>query len=591
MEYKQTGSQHEQHNYQASPSQQQHQMWKQSQQQQQYSSQLPPFPPLRPPAPSDGPSLNYGLPPPNVVQHQNQMHHFRHPPPGPKVFQNFGQNTMSASNPFPHGVAAPPSWSSQPLGIPQPFDMPNNKTQLQTHGGNHGRLSVGQTSNFKSSRLDVSNHQLKSDGSLPRQTFNPSHSPMQDASYQPQLRHHGAPYPPLSIAGERSHNEADAQNFSQAFPQHIPPPYPPPSRKDAMSGEFPISQELTEKEKDQQWIDNFLSKIHTRQRKNRNKSINIEIKIPHVKDMIRSYGRLLEDLKLQRDLLLENLDIDSESWHLALQQVSDIKRDLLSVSGKLDDPKFIEKVTEKLKKRRKKSLNLKRRRELEYEDRQEYLEKIQVVDEKINANIAKAEKDRQEKLKEKELQKEIDTTLFEVRKKKKEADKTLEILRGLRKLRHLRNASSKQKGVVLPASSETVFEKRISQMEQFMNRQRAVYTAEEQAMQVMLEEEREETKEQERLIFQQKLEEKERKKLNLRKKLLFGDEKVHDPNLIPFQQFYEQAEVNMDALLHVRYEWDQCLVLPQTGGASSIPVAWVTPEPPSSHIWETALAD
>ena len=45
------------------------------------------------------------------------------------------------------------------------------------------------------------------------------------------------------------------------------------------------------------------------------------------------------------------------------------------------------------------------------------------------------------------LQKEADSTLFEVRSKKKDADKTLEMLRALRKLRNVRKEAAARKGL------------------------------------------------------------------------------------------------------------------------------------------------
>ncbi|XP_071964230.1 programmed cell death protein 7-like [Antedon mediterranea] len=499
---------------------------------------------------------------------QNPIANYHQPPIN--SFQNVGKCSNNASfSSFGNGAGPPPSWPHPPLS--NTSQVPTNHFE-NPEAGNH-------STNLKPSPIQNENQFESGQQSQP---FIPS-SMRQSSFQQPELGICSKNYPPqLQTPGQRSHRDwlQNAQNVNYPWPSGMLPSIPPPP-----------NTVVTEKAKDQNWIDNFASKrTHVEQPTNKT-SNHGQIKIPQAKGMIKNYKQLLDDLKLQRDLLVENLDIDTESWQLALQQVAEIKSKLKEVSVVLSNPEFICKLTEKLKLRKKKTQNLKRRRQMKFEDQQEYLKNIEEVNKKIDANIVKAEKERLEKVKEKQLQKDIDKTLFEVRKKKKEADKTLEVLRGLRKLRHVRKASSLQKGVLLPVSSETIFEQRIGKMEQFMNRQRAVYTAEEQAMQVMLEEEQEENKEKERQILQQKLRDKEHKQLQLRRKLLFGDGTLHNPQLRPFKEFYKQTEVNIDAFLHVRYTWDQCLVLPHTDGASSIPVAWVKPEPPSSHIWKTALAD
>ena len=65
---------------------------------------------------------------------------------------------------------------------------------------------------------------------------------------------------------------------------------------------------------------------------------------------------------------------------------------------------------------------------------------------------------------EKALQKEVDGTLSEVRKKKHDANKAMELLRSLRKLRNLRKESAEKRGmsVVRTHSRNTEHDEKLS---------------------------------------------------------------------------------------------------------------------------------
>lgn len=227
----------------------------------------------------------------------------------------------------------------------------------------------------------------------------------------------------------------------------------------------------------------------------------------------------------------------------------------------------------------------------EWEMREEALRKR---NEKIDASMAAALHAKQEKEQEEVLQKEVDQVLSEVHKKKQDANKTMELFRALRKLRQLRKESAeKGVGYKAPRVLDERFDKKMSILEEMMNKQKLLYIEEEKALQVMLEEEHEETREKAR----QKKELKERQKAERaweeQLELLFGktEELELGHPLFMFRQFHQQASHDLQSLTNIRCQWDMFVVPESDRAGSSIPVSWVMPSDPLNHIWATAMVD
>ncbi|XP_023670016.1 programmed cell death protein 7 [Paramormyrops kingsleyae] len=195
----------------------------------------------------------------------------------------------------------------------------------------------------------------------------------------------------------------------------------------------------------------------------------------------------------------------------------------------------------------------------------------------------------EEKKRELELRQAADSVLSEVRKKQADAKRMTDVLRSLEKLRRLRKEAAAKKGVHPEKEADEVFEGHLERLRRLIRKRTAVYAAEEKALRVMLEGEREEERKRE----QERKHRKEREKQLQRRRevecVLFGDEMPSDHPLQPYRQYYLQAETSLHALIQTRRAWDQYLVPSDVPEGSFIPQSWVLPELPSDEVWSTAL--
>ncbi|GBN51622.1 hypothetical protein AVEN_135559-1 [Araneus ventricosus] len=194
-------------------------------------------------------------------------------------------------------------------------------------------------------------------------------------------------------------------------------------------------------------------------------------------------------------------------------------------------------------------------------------------------------KEKNEKMKrELEMKKEADNILAEVRRKIHEAKKTIEKLKVFEKLRSARQANSVQKGFYLQPEHSANFEAKISHLRETMLAQLSNYEQEEKALQVMLETEQEDRREEEALWRKRKLMTFQQKKQKAVLESLFGDseEPAPDDPLFLFYQYQNSGNKSIENLVQIRHHWD--VHLSEEG--ESIPLQWVVPVPPSSSSWE-----
>lgn len=195
----------------------------------------------------------------------------------------------------------------------------------------------------------------------------------------------------------------------------------------------------------------------------------------------------------------------------------------------------------------------------------------------------------EEKKKEKELKMAADSVLCEVRKKQADVKRMQDILRSLEKLRRLRREAVSKKGIVTELQNDEVFSSTLEQLRMVIKRRNVVYSAEEKALMVMLEGEQEEERRRERERRVRKERERQLQRKHRVDSMLFGEEFPGDCALQPFRDYYSQAEHSLHALIHIRKEWDTCLVAVDHPDSSSIPQSWVLPNPPSDQAWASAL--
>lgn len=239
---------------------------------------------------------------------------------------------------------------------------------------------------------------------------------------------------------------------------------------------------------------------------------------------------------------------------------------------------------------------MKQRRQEAYETRllelSQRAEKHAQIDKEMQRIVEKQKEAKQEA----EMQKEGDEILSQVRKKITEANRTVQLLDNVHKLRKLRRDRLERQGVLgmcepAGSASSLMFEARMDSMKSLLQKQLDTYHAEESALKVILEREQEESREKEREKVKKQLMEKQKAQKRKEDIMLFGKQKIPqmDDPLFPFWQYYHQAENSLESLVSIRHDWDMCLVLPGTSGSSTIPEGWVLPTQPTSDPWASAI--
>ncbi|KAF7212913.1 programmed cell death protein 7-like [Nothobranchius furzeri] len=371
--------------------------------------------------------------------------------------------------------------------------------------------------------------------------------------------------PPLGFPGP-----APAYGGVSVFrpPQHGPhcgprQPCPPSGTED---------QEARQKRQDQQWLARFLQsraqttgEPETQQR--------LSVRGPVLRDTLCGAARLVSRLEELR------LRADPESGLLA----SRVKEELLRRLGELQGSEgLVATVAQSRARRRRARARLQLEKKLSEEHR---AEKEAAIDAWRMRQVQQVE----EKKKEQELKRAADSVLCEVRKKQADVKRMQDVLRSLEKLRRLRKEAASRKGIATEQQTDEVFSSSLEQLRSVMKRRTSLYSAEEKALMVMLEGEQEE----ERRREQEKRVKKERERQLERRSrvdsILFGDGRPADLVLQPFTDYYRQAERSLQALIHIRREWDAFLVAADHPDGSTVPQSWILPDPPSDHVWASAL--
>nr|XP_054756535.1 programmed cell death protein 7-like [Lytechinus pictus] len=535
----------------------------------QYQS-MPPRPPHGSQFWPSGPRLNsappcpppFPVPPPHRHEHhprsdgrvQPSTNMVRYspslPPPPPRMFSHQPQHRWPTD--------------SSPVG---PVHGQWNPGQGPTKANFQGEsVDNGTQNNFSSHSKQSSGRRLQHGGSNPAQT---RLQPYQSFRSKPSERSNQNSFPgkPVIVPGQGGLH-ATGQGIKTEGDQ----------------------QEVKESE-DQKWVnERSKSLIKRGVSKEATKPM---VKISEARMLLTKFKHMLDQLKRKKEEASETLmkENDERKWFQLCKEMDMQMEHLSNLQTRINNPEFIKGLKRQIKRRRRKRDRYRRHRMEEWEMKEEAL---RVRNEKINASLAAALQAKQEKEQEEVLQKEVDQVLSEVRRKKQDANKTMELFRALRKLRHLRKESAEKKvGYKAPRVLDERFEKKMLFLEEMMNKQKLLYVEEEKALQVMLEEEHEETREKAR----QKKELKDRKKAEKaweeQEAVIFGNaEEVELGHpLFMFRQFYQQANHDLQSLINIRRQWDTFIVPESDLAGSRIPLSWVMPSDPSNHIWETAIVD
>ncbi|XP_060030278.1 programmed cell death protein 7 [Erinaceus europaeus] len=295
---------------------------------------------------------------------------------------------------------------------------------------------------------------------------------------------------------------------------------------------------------------------------------------------LRGLGRALRDA-----------EADGAAWTRLHAEAAPLRAELAGRLQLLSQAAYLGEARRRLQRVRRRRLRLRERAREREAEREAWAARAAEREREIDRWRVKCVQEVEEKKREQELKAAADGVLSEVRKKKADTKRMVDILRALEKLRKLRKEAAARKGVCPPASADQTFEQHLQRLRKLIKKRSELYEAEERALRVMLEGEQEEERKRE-LEKQQR---KEKEKLLLQKRdvesKLFGDpDEFPLAHLLqPFQQYYLQAEHSLPALIQIRHDWDQYLVPADHPKGSSVPQGWVLPPLPSNDVWATAV--
>ncbi|XP_048583833.1 programmed cell death protein 7 isoform X3 [Nematostella vectensis] len=197
------------------------------------------------------------------------------------------------------------------------------------------------------------------------------------------------------------------------------------------------------KNEDRKWVEEFLKGIAPTSNTDQHAT---ETKLVEARNTLQKWNHLLKQLKAQRDKLIDCVQGSVSEWQKEVERANKLKVMLQETERRLGE-KEVQELTEKWKRRKRKQEWLKRRkikRTLEKQAAEKRrLQLHQQIDEWREKEIAKD----QAKIKAANVKREAGGVLGDVRKKKSDASKALELIKALRKLRQFRKQEAELKGL------------------------------------------------------------------------------------------------------------------------------------------------
>ncbi|XP_053710227.1 programmed cell death protein 7 [Synchiropus splendidus] len=339
---------------------------------------------------------------------------------------------------------------------------------------------------------------------------------------------------------------------------------------------------------DLQWVKQFLLARNKSACSSKGSVGQRQVNVSEVRERVSRAAQLVSGL-METCESLKLLQEHQDQWEQVYREALAMRAEVEENLSRLTEGDFLDRVKNKLTRISKRRQQIHRRREvLDLEARQ----RNQAVAEK-ESDIDKWRAERilevEEKKKEQEVKLAADSVLCEVRKKQADSKRMQDVLRSLEKLHKLRKEAASRKGILTDADSEESFHSQLERLRSVLKERSAIYSREENALKVMLEGEQEEER---RRDLELSLRKERERQLHWKQKvgaMLFGDELPADPALLPYRDYYLQAEHSLHALVQIRREWDVFLVAADHAEASAIPQNWVLPEAPSDQLWASAL--
>lgn len=346
-----------------------------------------------------------------------------------------------------------------------------------------------------------------------------------------------------------------------------------------------LLENIYNKSNDELWIESWLVQNNIYQPIPRLKKINVPqnaMNIHQAKTYLIDCLALLEKLNKIEQTLEQNVStMSSADWKQKTIEIGAIKDEFTKIMCKFDNAEIMKYLKLSLKNRKKKRLNNRKRREYRATVKQEEMDERNRMHKEIDQWLNN-KKEEVEKVKmEEEMQKDADSVLSEVTKKKSDARKQLSLISGLVKLRNIRENVANQRGEKTSLEDRRAFNVTTEKLVKMWENSLQTYLKEEQGLRLMLEKNRTEDSKQAKLA-------KERRLVEQWKSVLFGPSHAIPSNHPTFWAL-TAAERDLEAFIAIRKSWDTFLVSPNNENGSKIPIGWILPSDEPIEAWSQYL--
>ncbi|KAG8035759.1 hypothetical protein G9C98_001415 [Cotesia typhae] len=329
--------------------------------------------------------------------------------------------------------------------------------------------------------------------------------------------------------------------------------------------------DVNQRMRDTEFINNFIDKnydLKLDKKLNNVRDSNKKIGITQIKSLLSSINKLNSNLKntisqLEKDKT--NLEINE--WNEKLKQCWKTKVEIENLSLTLHNNDIICKLKELIDKRKKKRIREKKLRLKWKAKKSQENEKIaqshSVIDAWIRDKLDVIQREKQEK----DLRKDADMVLSDIRGKRYDARKYLSLLNELKNLRKVKSANARARGEKLSIAADQSFENIIVQLIEQWSKLDSEYSIEERGLKLMLQ------TDSEKVIKRQK-----KNNFDDWEIAIFG-RKLSSVN--------NGIRNDLNKFVMIRVMWDR--YINYQGEGRRIPIGWVMPELPSSAAWQKCL--
>ncbi|XP_029664526.1 uncharacterized protein LOC115236304 isoform X1 [Formica exsecta] len=318
------------------------------------------------------------------------------------------------------------------------------------------------------------------------------------------------------------------------------------------------------RQKDERNIEQFLQETESQVSvKSKKKEA---FKIAAIKSALISVTKLNKQLETVCVELEDNVNLSEIEWQEKVSACNAVKHEICEILKTVKDTDFLNKLKNDVKKRKKKRTRERRRREEWKKEKSIKEERRARLHAEADAWIRKEQAVIEQEKQEKNLRRDADTILSDVRNKRSDARKYLEILQELQNLRNIKITIGQARGEKLSSATDEAFKRNIAKLTEQWTTLDREYAVEEQELNLMLKTDNE-------------------KRIEKETKNLFADweSALFGINILAA----EQSNKDLNSFILIRTAWDR--FISSENDATTIPIGWIMPEKPSSAAWQKCL--